>query len=123
MAEVTTGEERDPLLLRVNHILAAAEAALRSYENGNGSPVLAREVADALATLRADLQLRRERAESPASGFIVGMLLRPTVPMIEAGVRVIEGAPELEADDLLVEIIMAVVRAGLKERENARRTG
>jgi hypothetical protein len=98
----------DPAL----HLLSAAEHALRSYENGNTSPELAREVAEAIAAFRSGA----DSFVKPVLLVILENLAEPSDAMLDAGVAALEAAPELDARDFVRLIVGAVATAGFAER-------
>lgn len=119
MAEETKSPNAAQAALRreVHRLLAASEAALRLYANGLRSPDLAREMADTLTQFAADTERQREAVDAFSARFIMGRLTKPSDTMIEAGVGVLEATTEVDAEELVVCILEAVVRQGVIESD------
>lgn len=86
---------------KMQHLLNAAEHALRSYENGNASPNLERE---------------RQAAERFAEGFMLARDVADALAVFRSAQEALEGVPDLDAHEFVRVIVAAVVRAGWIER-------
>ena len=103
----------------VGSLLFAAESALRSYQLGNASTVLAAEIADAIANLLRDHTRAASAIADFSAGFTMGVLSKPSERMLEAGQRALVGddVPLLTTPRELVQAMCkAMVAVGMAER-------